>query len=637
MQGKSVFYNDRKGILLVRATMDELNKVESLLQSFPSQPQANSSAATTTNASGLSTRTFKVDPNTFGKALENIAATPVTGTNITSAVRSFFATLGVELPPPKGVYYNDRAGELVVRSTKEDLDVVEAALVAANKPTPQVNIKVRFVEVERGKSGADWYLGTIGNLSTTNPMHSGVVSATISNAGPQSFTGILTDPQFRVLLRALEQRKGFSLLSEGEVTTLSGRQAQIQVVEMKTIVNGFELVRGGLEFLRKQAKEQDAAIEKAKVDLAQLRNDLQISDLDAGFTAPQPMIGTEEYKRYLAIRFEREVVYKGRLEQFQKLNKISRKELRDVLPGIQPDPTLSELTTELDAADLKVKSLSNDLSKTHPEYVRVEEQRKLLNEKIDARVGGILKQLETQLAMSKSDLDHLVESVETARKLDQEKLTKCRPYYDKKRELEDMINSRRLLAREISLEETRHLPASVPNPSLPGYTATNTTSTSQYQAQVLPFGPVLDVIPTVAADGYTIQMTVIPTVTEFLGYDDPKKVLASSPVKSKDAETLPLPRMRIRQVSTSAVVWDGQTLVLGIGNDQVITKQPGGGVQKAKNPDTHQKQLLVFITPTIVDPAGNRMSPSSNRTKAASDESFTTPTNLRPIIDVPLY
>ncbi len=418
MQGKSIFYNDRLGSLLVRATMEELDRVEEFLWSFqPQATQANGGISPTNNASGLFTRTFKVDPSTFGKALENIAATPVTGTNITSAVRSFFATLGVELTPPKGVYYNDRAGELVVRSTGDDLDVIEAALVAANKPTPQVNIKVRFVEVERGKPGADWYLGTIGNLSGPNPPPSGVASSAISNSGPQSFTGILTDPQFRVVLRDLEQRKGVSLLSEGEVTTLSGRQAQIQVVELSTIVNA----------------------------------------------------------------------------------------------------------------------------------------------------------------------------------------------------------------------------ATFPAPPLPGNTTTNSTSTNLYQTQVIPFGPVLDVIPTVAADGYTIQMTVIPTVTEFLGYDDPKKVLASSPVKSKDAETLPLPRMRIRQVSTSAVVWDGQTLVLGIGNDQVITKQPGGGVQKAKNPDTHQKQLLVFITPTIVDPAGNRMSPSSNRTKAASDESFTTPTNLRPIIDVPLY
>ena len=35
----------------------------------------------------------------------------------------------------------------------------------------------------------------------------------------------------------------------------------------------------------------------------------------------------------------------------------------------------------------------------------------------------------------------------------------------------------------------------------------------------LEFGPVLDVMPYVSSDGYTIQMTIIPTVKEFIGYD----------------------------------------------------------------------------------------------------------------------
>jgi general secretion pathway protein D len=53
-----------------------------------------------------------------------------------------------------------------------------------------------------------------------------------------TLSGILTDPQFRVVLRALEQRDGADLLNEGQVTTLSGRQAQMQVVDLRTIVTG---------------------------------------------------------------------------------------------------------------------------------------------------------------------------------------------------------------------------------------------------------------------------------------------------------------------------------------------------------------------------------------------------------------
>ena len=59
-----------------------------------------------------------------------------------------------------------------------------------------------------------------------------------------SFTGILTDPQFKVVLRAIEQRDGIDLLNEGQVTTLSGRQAQISVNEVKTIVTGINQQQG---------------------------------------------------------------------------------------------------------------------------------------------------------------------------------------------------------------------------------------------------------------------------------------------------------------------------------------------------------------------------------------------------------
>ncbi len=216
---------------------------------------------------------------------------------------------------------------------------------------------------------------------------------------------------------------------------------------------GFELVKGGLKSLEERAKEQDEKIAKATKELSDLRVELQISDFDAVSTAPQPLIENEEYKRYMATKFEREVIYTGRKEQFQQLTALSKKELRDVLPGMEVDSTLTELINELNAADQKAKSLGEDISSKHPEYIRVTEQQKLLNEKIDARVTGILKRLETQISMLKSELDSLVESVETARKSDQDKLTKSRPYYDKKRELEDMIDFRRLLTRKINLED----------------------------------------------------------------------------------------------------------------------------------------------------------------------------------------
>jgi general secretion pathway protein D len=153
---------------------------------------------------------------------------------------------------------------------------------------------------------------------------------------------------------------------------------------------------------------------------------------------------------------------------------------------------------------------------------------------------------------------------------------------------------------------------------------TNSQNRFQPIAEPIEIGPVLDVVPYVAADGYTIQMTMIPTVREFLGYyvDASKKFPATflpgveQPPESdaKAAEQFsgatpftsatPLPIFRLRQVRASAVVWDGQTVVLGPGSVEVEDKSQHDAKGAARK---IRKHLLVFVTPTIVDPAGNRV------------------------------
>jgi general secretion pathway protein D len=148
-------------------------------------------------------------------------------------------------------------------------------------------------------------------------------------------------------------------------------------------------------------------------------------------------------------------------------------------------------------------------------------------------------------------------------------------------------------------------------------------STINYPTDVLPFGPTLDVIPYVSADGFTIQMTIIPTITEFLGYDDPGQFVPQAqsataggvgiPIRAQ----LPLPHFRLRQVTTSVIVWDGQTVVLGGLITEDVTKLKDkvpllgdlplvGRLFRSESSSTQKKNLMIFVTPTIIDPAGNR-------------------------------
>jgi general secretion pathway protein D len=72
------------------------------------------------------------------------------------------------------------------------------------------------------------------------------VTSGLRNTAPAiaTVTGILTDPNFRVVLHALEQRTGFETLAEPEVTTTSGRQTQMRATQIINVVTGFNFQQG---------------------------------------------------------------------------------------------------------------------------------------------------------------------------------------------------------------------------------------------------------------------------------------------------------------------------------------------------------------------------------------------------------
>ncbi len=93
-----------------------------------------------------------------------------------------------------------------------------------NQTPPQVHLKVRFIEVQQSDNNAlgfDWWLGQ--NMLTN--------------------AAVLTDPNFRAALRALQQRKDVDTLGEPEVTTLSGRQTQMRATTVVTVVTNLSTQR----------------------------------------------------------------------------------------------------------------------------------------------------------------------------------------------------------------------------------------------------------------------------------------------------------------------------------------------------------------------------------------------------------
>jgi tetratricopeptide (TPR) repeat protein len=209
---------------------------------------------------------------------QTLANTPST------IARAFFTALGVNLDQPAGksVFFNDKSGLLFVKATEQDLDTIDKAIQTLNQISPQVHIKARFIEVSQDDSkafGFDWYLGqfNVGSqavgtggsspsltvpTSAANPLgafpgntvsslvpasaNDQLITAGLRNSGPTlgTLTGILTDPNFRVALHALEQRGGFETLGEPEITTMSGRQAQMRATQVVTVIIDFNFQQG---------------------------------------------------------------------------------------------------------------------------------------------------------------------------------------------------------------------------------------------------------------------------------------------------------------------------------------------------------------------------------------------------------
>ena len=142
----------------------------------------------------------------------------------------------------------------------------------------------------------------------------------------------------------------------------------------------------------------------------------------------------------------------------------------------------------------------------------------------------------------------------------------------------------------------------------------NGTSSIFPQTTQVETGPILDVVPYVLSDGYTINLMVIPSLTEFLDYDQPPDVPNVTGTNNRVQLPMILPKFNVRQMTATLNLWDNQTVVVGGMRARNIVKDKTpvlGNVplmgRMFRSEHTNETEILVFVTATIVDPAGNRV------------------------------
>jgi len=173
-------------------------------------------------------------------------------------MKQFFINAGIPFPEGTTISYIPGQTLLIVKNTAENLENFERLLNQLNVPPVQVEIEARFVEIgqtDLEELGLEWILNsnwTIAQKQSSLPpsmrerlqMNKGDVTKGLRNLAADgtaatggtlgniaTFSSILTNPELSVILHALEQQTGANLLSAPKVTTKSGSQAEIKVVQ----------------------------------------------------------------------------------------------------------------------------------------------------------------------------------------------------------------------------------------------------------------------------------------------------------------------------------------------------------------------------------------------------------------------
>ena len=131
-------------------------------------------------------------------------------------------------------------------------------------------------------------------------------------------------------------------------------------------------------------------------------------------------------------------------------------------------------------------------------------------------------------------------------------------------------------------------------------------------------GVILQVTPTVGPDNETIDLAMLPQVVELSRWIDyGSDVPTGDPTRTQHI-TLLQPVFHSRAITTSISIWDGQTVVMGglITETQQTTEDKIpllgdipllGYLFRSRTSQSIKKNLLIFVTANLVDPAGNKI------------------------------
>jgi len=226
-------------------------------------------------ASGIGSFTEYVQPAEGEEAAEDWSEDTGAKKEAKLTIKDVLEQSGVPFPIGSKIFLDQRTGTLIIRNTPTNLAIIEDVLRILDVTPYQIEIEARFVQIKDETArelGIEWMItsgdfrfGPDGNMrwdsKTTDPVfgkypdpdgitgYEGVTRGLryLTNAAGNpvgnilSLSGVLTSPQFKMILHALNQSGDANLVSAPKVTTLNNQRAMIKMVEEFIYPGEYEL------------------------------------------------------------------------------------------------------------------------------------------------------------------------------------------------------------------------------------------------------------------------------------------------------------------------------------------------------------------------------------------------------------
>jgi capsular exopolysaccharide synthesis family protein len=220
-----------------------------------------------------------------------------------------------------------------------------------------------------------------------------------------------------------------------------------------------EQARSGIKALEKKLEQQNEAVQKAQAKADELRQKYDVNDIaEAGVAS---MLEPETVRRLEGERIGAQANYNAIAELLKQLKELrstkGERKLRETVLNATPDTELAKLLQDLWATEATFAKISKIYGPEHPEVRSLAAMMADLDNKVNAKIEGLISGLEVRVAASGKQVDTFKRELQDAKRNDAKKTEQARPYFIAKRDLESQQKIRdaillRVLQETVDLE-----------------------------------------------------------------------------------------------------------------------------------------------------------------------------------------